>query len=68
MRVAVHEKIEGDIQKELKWCTENLDVELKNTTEQVQQKTKFACFTQKIYSDMMWGQYSSNATGFALEY
>ena len=30
MRVAVHEKIEGDIQKELKWCTENLDVELKN--------------------------------------
>lgn len=30
VRVAVHEKIEGDIQKELKWCTENLDVELKN--------------------------------------
>ena len=52
----------------IQYLLSNLDVELKNTTEQVQQKTKFACFTQKIYSDMMWGQYSSNATGFALEY
>ena len=47
---------------------ENLDVALKDTTEQVQRITKFACFTQKICSDMMWGQYSNNATGFALEY
>ena len=46
----------------------NLDTELEKITEIVQQKTKFACFTQKIYSDMMWGQYSDNATGFALEY
>ena len=30
VRVAVHKKIEGDIQKELKWCIENLDAELKN--------------------------------------
>lgn len=30
VRVAVHKKIEGDIHKELKWCIENLDVELKN--------------------------------------
>lgn len=30
VRVAVHKKIEGDIQRELKWCVENLDVELKN--------------------------------------
>ena len=52
----------------IQYLLSNLDVELKNITEQVQQKTKFACFTQKIYSDMMWGQYSSNATGFALEY
>lgn len=30
VRVAVHKKIEGDIQKELNWCIENLDTELKN--------------------------------------
>ena len=30
VRVAVHKKIEGDIHKELKWCIENLDAELKN--------------------------------------
>lgn len=30
VRVAVHKKIEGDIQKELKWCIENIDAELKN--------------------------------------
>lgn len=29
VRVAVHKRIEGDIQKELKWCIENLDAELK---------------------------------------
>ena len=30
VRVAVHKKIEGDIQKELNWCIENIDTELKN--------------------------------------
>lgn len=30
VRVAVHKKIEGDIQKELNWCIENIDIELKN--------------------------------------
>ena len=34
----------------IQYLLSNLDVELKNTTEQVQQKTKFACFLQKIYS------------------
>ena len=28
--MAVHKKIEGDIQKELNWCIENIDTELKN--------------------------------------
>lgn len=52
----------------IQYLLSNFDVELKKATEEVQQMTKFACFTQKIYSDMMWGQYSNNATGFALEY
>ena len=52
----------------IQYLLSNLDAELKKATEEVRQMTKFACFTQKIYSDMMWGQYSNNATGFALEY
>lgn len=52
----------------IQYLLSNLDVELKKVTEQIQHRTKFACFTQKIYSDMMWGRYSDNATGFALEY
>lgn len=62
------EQIVANSDSLIQYLLSNLDVELKNTIEQVQQMTKFACFTQKIYSDMMWGQYSSNATGFALEY
>ena len=46
----------------------NLDATLDVITENVQRTTKIACFTEKIYSDMMWGQYACNATGFALEY
>ncbi len=46
----------------------NIDNGLKNITDDVQSRTKFACFTEKIYSDMMWGHYANNATGFALEY
>ena len=46
----------------------NIDDGLKNITDHVQRMTKFACFTEKIYSDMMWGHYANNATGFALEY
>ena len=46
----------------------NIDYVLDMIIENVRQKTKIACFTEKIYSDMMWGQYACNATGFALEY
>ncbi len=50
------------------FLVDNLETELMRVTDDVQQSTKYACFTEKIYSDMMWGQYSDNATGFALEY
>ena len=50
------------------YILDNLEDELINITNSVQKMTKFACFTEKIYSDMMWGQYANNASGFALEY
>ena len=52
----------------VKFIADNLDVEVINATNRVQEMTKFACFTEKINSDMMWGQYAASATGFALEY
>lgn len=52
----------------MQFILDNLDCELDNITHQIQKSSKFACFSEKIYSDMMWGQYSCNATGFALEY
>lgn len=48
--------------------SEDLEKELNLITERVQSMTKFACFTEKLSSDMMWGNYANNATGFALEY
>lgn len=52
----------------LNFIKSNLDSSLKEITQIVQSQTKFACFSEKIYSDMMWGQYADNAKGFALEY
>lgn len=34
----------------------------------IQQSTQFACFSERVNSDVMWGLYSENATGFAVEY
>jgi hypothetical protein len=47
---------------------DNLDRELMRITDIIQGGTKFACFTEKIYSDMMWGHYTDDAAGFAVEY
>lgn len=63
-----NKKIIDISQQLLGFLFENLDDELRKVTEHVQRFTKFACFSEKINSDMMWGQYSGNATGFALEY
>ena len=52
----------------VRFIAENLDEEIHKATNCVQEMTKFACFTEKINSDMMWGQYAASATGFALEY
>lgn len=46
----------------------NLEESLKDITQKIQEGTKFACFSENIYSDMMWGHYADNGTGFALEY
>ncbi|MDO4966362.1 MAG: DUF2971 domain-containing protein [Lachnospiraceae bacterium] len=46
----------------------DLNQSLDYITQEVQSRTKFACFTENIKSDMMWGNYADNATGFALEY
>lgn len=51
-----------------KYVLDNMDSELINIVDQVQQLTKFACFSETYKSDMMWGKYSENSTGFVLEY
>ncbi len=45
----------------------NRDLENEITT-RVQKKTKFACFSERIDSPLMWGHYAASSTGFALEY
>ncbi len=45
--------------KLIQFISDNLESELKRITDQVQGMTKFACFTEKIYSDMMWGHYAA---------
>lgn len=52
----------------VEYIKNNLDISLKDITHKVQSGTKFACFSEKIYSDMMWGHYADNGTGFSLEY
>ncbi len=46
----------------------NFEEELKIITLGIQKSVKIACFTERLDSAMMWGQYANNATGFALEY
>lgn len=61
-----------DIKQFLKQVTglifDNFENELQYISNVIQRGTKFACFSEKIYSDMMWGNYAANATGFAIEY
>lgn len=59
----------GAISKQLiSFASGNISEILRTNTIKVQSVTKFACFSESINSDMMWGNYSDNATGFALEY
>ena len=62
------EQIKEFSRKFSRFISDNLDDELINVTSRVQEKTKFACLTEKINSDMMWGQYADSASGFAIEY
>lgn len=52
----------------IKYIKDNIDVELNKDTKILMDSTKFACFSERIHSDMMWGHYANNATGFAIEY
>ena len=63
-----HDVLLDNHRKFIRSLLNNLESELHIITEQVQSFTKFACFSTKIHSDMMWGSYSDNARGFALEY
>lgn len=54
--------------KVIEYILDNLDIGLKFVENRLQESSRFACFSEQIYSDMMWGHYASNAQGFALEY
>lgn len=62
VRVAVHKKIEEDIQKELKWCIENLDVELKNELSR-QYVNMNPSRTQKCSLEDLYGKVNEILTG-----
>lgn len=62
VRVAVHKKIEEDIQKELKWCVENLDVELKNELSR-QYVNMNPSRTQKCSLEDLYGKVNEILTG-----
>lgn len=62
VRVAVHKKIEEDIQKELKWCIENLDVELKNELSR-QYINMNPSRTQKCSLEDLYGKVNEILTG-----
>ena len=47
---------------------DNLESELEKNAQSLRDLTKFACFSQGVCSDMMWGHYADNASGFAIEY
>ena len=68
LRSLSEEQVKNLSLETFQYVLNHLDTELKKITYQVQSGTKFACFTSKIDSDMMWGQYADNATGFAVEY
>lgn len=52
----------------MEWASYNLEKVLENTTEGIRSLVKFACLAERIDSDLMWGHYSENASGFAIEY
>ena len=68
MRNSSSEKFYFDLENMIESFVTNFEEELKLLTLGVQESVKIACFTEKIDSAMMWGQYANNATGFALEY
>ena len=45
-----------------------VDEQMSMIPELIQRSTQFACFSERVDLDVMWGQYSENATGFAVEY
>lgn len=47
---------------------DNLKSELEKNAQGLRDVTKFACLSERICSDMMWGHYADSATGFAVEY
>jgi len=59
----------NDISKSMiGFIRDNLKSELERNTNSLRDLTKFACFSERVNSDMMWGHYADNATGFAIEY
>ncbi len=52
----------------ISWITMDTAKALQQIPSIGQQTLKFCCFSEKIFSPAMWGIYSSDETGFALEY
>lgn len=52
----------------VQYVESDLERGLLNIESKVQESIKYACLSESINSDMMWGTYSDNASGFALEY
>lgn len=62
------EKFDSLLEELIKFLSNKLDAVLEMITADVQETVKIASFSKNIASDMMWGHYANNATGFAIGY
>ncbi len=52
----------------IQFALNNIDTCMSKIVDSMQGMSQFASFSERVNLDVMWGVYSNNATGFALEY
>ena len=61
-------EIKDEINNFVRWLKDDFSGALLKVVEAGQKTAKFCCFSESIRSSYMWGIYSLNESGFALEY
>lgn len=50
------------------WAENGFNNQFHSISQVIQNVVKISCFSENIYSPLMWGHYADNSTGFALAY